>query len=373
MKNNKRKMITFIVIGIVLVLFAVVGTLYEKNEKTRNFLDKYVFFKEKYENNLPYIAINGGENLNVFAFKGNILTLKDNILKIYNQNGNEEGTLDIEISNPIFKGNGDYLCIAEKDGKKIYAISNKNILWKKELENNISDVTINSNGYVAVSLTGTIYKTIIQTFDNKGTELFTTFLSSTYAIDMDLSPDNKYLAIAEANFSGILLQSNIKIISIDKAKNGENDYIINTYAGQSGDLIVNIKYQNRSELACVFDNHIEVIKNGTNSTISNFEDAQVLFVDTNSKIVRIIQNEGKTYLQFMSTSGTVRNYEIEEPKNMAISEGMVALNMGSEILFYNNNGWLVKKYYGVQEINKIVISDGIVGIVYNDKIELVSL
>lgn len=373
MKNNKRKIITFVIIGIVLVLFVVVGTLYEKNEKTRNFLDKYVFFKEKHENNLPYIAINGGEDLNVFAFKGNILILKDNILTIYNQNGNEEGTLDIEISNPIFESNGDYLCIAEKDGKKIYIISNKNILWKKELENNISDITINSNGYVAVSLTGAIYKTIIQTFDNKGTELFTTFLSTTYAIDMDLSPDNKYLAIAEANFSGILLQSNIKIISIDKAKNGESDYIINTYTSKSGDLIVNLKYQNRSELACIFDNHIEVIKNETNTTISNFEDEEVLFADINNKIVKVIQNASKTYLQFMSTSGTVRNYEIEEPKDMDISDGMVALNIGSEIIFYNNNGWLVKKYYGAQEINKIVICDGLAGIIYNDKIELISL
>ena len=373
MKNNKRKIITFIVLGVILLLFAVGGTLYENNEQTRNFLDKYIFLKEKHENNLPVIPINEGENLNVYAFKNNILILKDNILTIYNQNGNEEGKLDVAISNPIFASDGDYLCIAEKDGKNVYVISNRNILWKKDLENNISNVTINSNGYVAVSLTGTIYKTIIETFDNKGTELFKTFLSYTYVIDMELSQDNKHLAIAEVNFSGILLQSYVKIISIDKAKNGDNDYIIYTYTSESGDLIVGIEYQTRNELTCIFDNHIECIKNETNNLLSSFENEDVLFVDANNKVIKVIKEDSKTYLQIVNPSGSYKNYKIEEPKSICVYDNTIALNLGSEVLFYNNSGWLIKKYYATQEINKIVLCDGLAGIVYNDKIELISL
>ena len=102
MKNNKRKIITFIAIGIVLILIADIGTLYEKNGQIRDFLDKYVFLKEKYENNLQSIPINEGETLNTYAFKNSILILKDNVLTIYNQNGTEEEKLDVAISNPIF-------------------------------------------------------------------------------------------------------------------------------------------------------------------------------------------------------------------------------------------------------------------------------
>lgn len=373
MKKNKRKIITFITMGIILILFAVVGTLYEKNEKTKNFLDKYIFLKEKHENNLPYIKINGAEELNFLAFKGKIYILKDNKLKIYNQYGNEEKALDIAVSNPIFQSDGDYLCIAEKNGKKLYVLYNENILWQKDLENDISDIEINSSGYLAVTLTGKIYKTIIQTFDNKGTELFKTFISSTYIIDIELSEDNKYLAIAEVNFSGILVQSNIKIVSIDKAKNGESDYIIYTYSGESGDLIVKLKYQNRNELTSIFDNHIELIKNNTTSTISNFEDEDVLFVDTNNKIIKIIKEKGKAYLQIANNSGAFRTYEVQEPKSICTSDNTVTLNLGSQVLFYNNSGWLIKKYYASHEINNIVLCDGLAGIIYNDKIELISL
>ena len=223
---NKKKIISLIIIILVILFMIVMGIVYEHNNTVRNFLDKYVFLKEKHENNLPKISITSSNDINTYAYKGNILFLKNNLLTAYNSNGNEEYSIEIEISNPIFESAGNYLCIGEKNGKKLYVISGKNIIWQKDLEDNILDMAINSNGYVAVATTGTIYKTIVQIFDNKGDGLFKKFFSFTYVIDMSISPDNKNLAIAEANFSGILIQSNIKIISIEKAKNEEKDSTI---------------------------------------------------------------------------------------------------------------------------------------------------
>lgn len=372
---NKKKVIKLIITILIIAFMFVMGVLYENNNNIRDFLDKYVFLKEKHENDLPKITITSSSDIKTYAYKGNILILKNNLLTAYNLNGNEEYTLDIEISNPIFKSSGNYLCIAEKNGKKIYVISDKNIMWQKDLEGNISDVTINSNGYLAVATTGTIYKTIVQTFDNKGEELFKNFMSSTYVIDMSISTDNKKLAIAEINFSGIIIQSNIKIVSIEKAKNGEKDAIFYTQTNTEGDLIVNIKYQSKDELVCVYNNHIELIKNETSTIISDFSKEETLFVDLNNKIIKIIKLNSQIYLKVMVSSSpeSAKNYEIFEPKEIYVSDEVVAINLGSEILFYNNSGWLIKRYYASQEINKIVLCDDLAGIVYNDKIELVSL
>ncbi len=371
---NKKKIIKLIILIIIFLILIAIGTLYENNDGVRNFLDKYIFFKERTEDNLPKISIDSTEGLSIYSYKGNILTLRNNLLTAYNHNGNEEYTLDIEISNPIFESNGDYLCIAEKNGGKVYVISNKMIVWQKDLEGNITDVNINSKGYLAVAISGTIYKTVIQTFDNNGTELFTTFLSTTYEIDMSISPDNKYLAIAEANISGILIQSNIKIISMEKAKNGEKDSIEQTYLNTEGDLIVSLEYQNKDKLVVVYDNHIELIKAGTNSKISDFTQESVLFVETNNKIIKVINRNSQIYLQIINAdTNDCKEYEIDEPKEIYVSDNTIAINLGSEILFYNNSGWLIKKYSANQEINKIVLSDDLAGIVYNDKIELISL
>lgn len=371
---NKKKIIKLIIGAGILFLFVVMGIVYENNHTFKTFLDKYVFFKEKHENNLPKILINSTNDIDLYAYEGNILVLKNNLLTVYNSSGNELYSLDIEISNPIFRESGKYLCIAEKEGKKIYVISDKNIIWQKDLEGEIVDATINSNGYLAVATTGTIYKTIVQTFNNKGEEQFKDFLSYTYVIDMSISPDNKRLAIAEANFSGIMIQSNIKIISTEKAKNGEKDSIIYTQTNTEGDLIVSIKYQSKNELVCVYDDHIELIKDDVSSVISNFEDEEILFVELNNKIIKIIKIKSEIYLQVMTDSlENAKKYEISEPKEICVSDNVVAINLGSEVLFFNNSGWLIKRYNASQEINKIVLCDDLAGIVYNDKIELVTL
>lgn len=370
---NKKKIIKLIIVILVIILFVVIGILYENNNEVRDFLDKYIFLKEKHENNLPKIAITSASDINTYAYKGNILILQNNLLTAYNSSGNKEYTLDIEIANPIFESAGNYLCIGEKNGTKLYVISDKNIIWQKDLEGSIADITINSNGYVAVAITGTIYKTIVQTFDNKGDEQFKDFLSSTYVIDMSISPDNKHLAIAEANFSGILIQSNIKIVSTEKAKKGDKDSIIYTQTNEEGDLIVNVKYQTKDELICVYDDHIEAIKDGVSANISDFSQEGILFVDLNNKIVKIIKKDSHIYLQVMDGSENIKEYEISEPKEICVSDDVVAINLGSEVLLYNNSGWLIKRYYASQEINKIVLCNDLAGIVYNDKIELVSL
>lgn len=373
-KLNKKKIIILCSIIAVLLVLAIIGTLYEKNNNVRNFLDKYIFFKEKHENNLPKISINEDIGLNVYSYKNKILILENNQLTMYNQNGNKEINLEIEISNPIFKANGDYLCIAEKNGKRIYVISGKNILWQKDLDDNISDIAINSNGYLAVNLSGSIYKSIIQTFDDKGTPLFKQFLSYTYVIDMDISPDNKYLAIAEVNLSGILIQSNIKIVSLEKAINGDTDSTIYTKVNENGDLIVNLKYQSKDVLTCIYDNHIETIKDNTDSMLSDFKEEDVLFVDANNKIAKVVQKKSNTCLQIINpTTNTAKDFEIDEPKELYTSDNVIALNLGSQILFYNNSGWLIKRYYASQEINKIVLCDNLAGVIYNNKIELISL
>lgn len=374
MKNQKRNIIKTIILITLFLVLILIGTLYENNNDVKVFFDKYIFLKEKNENDLPKILINSQEGLSTYAYKDNILTLKNNQLIAYNEYGNEVYSLDVDISNPIFKSNGDYLCVAEKNGTKIYVISNKMILWQKDLEGEISDITINQKGYVAASISGTIYKTVIQTFDNKGTKLFSKFLSTTYVMDMALSPDSKYLAIAEANISGIIVQSNIKIISIEKAKNGEKDSIEQTYLNEDGELIIKLKYQNKNELMVFYDNHIELIKDGINTKISDFSQESVLFVDINNKNIKIINRENKNYLQiFDNNANNYKEYEIDEPKEICVCDNTIAINLGSEIIFYNNSGWIIKKYFATQEINKIVLSDDLAGIVYNDKIELISL
>ena len=381
-KLNKKKIAKLIVVIICIALIVSSIIFYIKNEEFRELLDRYVFRKEVYENNLPNIEIDSNKNISTFAYNKYISVLEENKLKIYNKTGREEIALDVEISTPIFEANGEYLGIAEKNGQKLYLVNNKNIVWQKDVEGKISQINVNKNGYMSIVISGTSHKAVIKVFDQNGNELFTYYLSTTSVIDTDISGDNKFLAMAEVNFSGIVPQSGIKIISIEEAKSNSSEAIKYTYLANANDLIINIKYQNKNELVCMYDEHIDVFKEGKNTELINLKDDDALFSDVNlsSKIVKVTKKStglfsAESELQIINSNTKDFNfYAIESvPKTVLVQDNMIAVNLGTKALFINSNGWLVKKYQSSQEIQKILLCNDVAGIVSKNKIEIISL
>ena len=384
-KINKGKVLKILAVILFIILVITMIILYEKNEKVRNFFDIYIFRKMINEENVPSIDIDTSKNINVFAFSKYIAILDQNVLNIYNKAGKQEHSLDIEISNPLFETNGNYLCVAEKGGQRIYLIDNKNIIWQKEVEGNISSINVNKNGYVSVTISGTSYKTVVQTFSTKGDELFKFYFSTTNVIDTDISNDNKYLAIAEANFSGIVVQSNIKIVSIDGAKTNSDESIKNTHIAKANDLIINIEYNSKNDLICMYDEHIDVLKEKENTELVSLIDEKPLFADINlsSRIVKVVKKSdgifnSYTEMQLINNNNVneIYRYKIDStPKKIYTQGNMVAVNLGTSIMFINSNGWLVKEYEFTykEEIQNIVMCDGIAGIIAKNKIYIISL
>ncbi len=383
-KLNKGKVLKISIILICIIIFISFTILYSKNNKVRNFFDQYIFRKIVNEEKVPSIEIDTSKNINIYAYSKYITILDQNILDIYNKSGNKEQSLDIEISTPIFESNENYLCIAEKGGQKLYLISNKNIVWQKEIEGNISSINVNKNGYVSVIISGTSYKTVVQTIDSEGKELFKNYISTTNVIDTDISNDNKYLSIAQANFSGIVVQSTIETISIEEARKNSSESIKHTHIAKANDLIINIKYNNKNDLICMYDEHIDIIKDGQNQEIINLKNEDVLFADINltSKIVKIVKkSEGiiskNSEIQIINSNNTesINLYNIESiPRKIYVQGNMIAVNLGTSLLFINDNGWLVKKYESSrEEIQNIVMCDEVAGIISKNKINIVSL
>lgn len=382
-KLNKKKILK-IVITIAIVIFSIVLIfLYKHNNNVRKFFDVYIFRKIVNEEEATTINIENLKSENIFAYDKYIAILDQNILKLYNKTGNIESNIDINISNPIIETNNRFLCIAEKGGQKIYLINNKNIIWQKEIEGNISSINVNKNGYVSVIISGTSYKTIVQIFDSKGNELFKNYLSATNVIDTDISDDNKFLAIAEANFSGIVAQSNIKIISIEDAQKTSLESIKYTHISETNNLIINIKYNSKNELVCMYDGHIDLLKENENVELINFKNEKILFADVNltDKFLKIIQkgtniinSDIEMQIINVNTQG-IYTYKIEStPRKIYVEDDMIAVNLGTKVLFIDKNGWLVKNYNSKSgEIQDIVLCKNIAGIVCKNQIKIVPL
>jgi len=209
-KLNKKKLAIFITICVIIFLILISSIVYCFSHSFRKFIDIYIFRKEIDSDKLPRIEISSSEDHYFYAYDKYIAVLNKKTLYTYNSSGENIAENDINIASPIFANKNKFLAIAENNGSNIYLISGTNIAWQNTLEGKISKISVNKNGYVSVIISGTSYKSIVVSFDSKGNELFKTYISSNLAISTDISNDNKYLSIAEIDYSGSIIKSMVK-------------------------------------------------------------------------------------------------------------------------------------------------------------------
>lgn len=381
-KLNAKKIIIVSVIVIVIIAMITTGIVYMINPDVQEWIDVNILRKEIEQDDVVSIEIDSESNAEICAYSKYIGVLSKNVLQIYNTSGKAEAELDIPINNVIFDSYNKFLCIAENGGKKVYLISDKSIVWENEIEGSISQICVNKNGYVAVVISDTSYKSVVSLFDNNGKELFKSFSSTARVASVSISNDNKYLALAEIDTSSSVIQSKVKVISIENAKTNEDESVIYIYEADTNKLLINISYKDKNRLVCMYDDSIDIIYNEECTTLVDLEERNVSFlsIDLNNTVVVVEEKSSGLFTADSEvslinvTSQKESEYTVEEvAKEIYACGDNVALNVGSELHFINKSGWLVKRYLSTQEITNVVISEEIAGIVYRDRIDVISL
>ena len=133
----------------------------------------------------------------------------------------------------------------------------------------------------------------------------------------------------------------------------------------------------------MYTDKITLINNDeTVETLLEFKDKNISFVSIMSANAAVIVEEKSSGLFTADSVVTIMDSDNKSQsiytteavaKEIYTKNSIIALNLGTEVEFVNTNGWLVKKYIAQQEINNVVLSNSIAGIVYRDKIEIVNL
>lgn len=378
-KTNSVKLLLFFVVMIIAVF---VFARYLINDDFRKEIDTKILKKELQENSLQSIEINSDSNPIVFAYDRYISVFSKNNLTFYNENASQVSKLELNITTPYIVSNSNFLAIAEKDGSKLYMISDTQIKWEKNIEGEISRVSVNDNGYVSVIVKNSTYKSIVVIYDFEGNEMFKTYLATNYALCSEISKDNNYLAIGQIDYSGTIIKSIVKIISIQKANSDSQDSIVHTYESESGKLLTNIKFNKNNEAICMFDSYIQKVTPSTDEKIYDITDNNI-FVDVNldNNIVSVEkETTGLLAHQYkvdikntIGKSSNIYMLDNDAPKKVKVTDKIICLSLNNEIRIINSKGWLLKRYTTHSEIQDIVIGNSIMGIVYNNKVEIINL
>lgn len=372
MENKKYIIILF---SIICVCFLLVGYFnFEKivsffNNKEWEFAESFATINEENVSN-----VEGGKQLVILA---------NNHIDLYGNKGKSEFNEEIISSNFMSSSCDSYLVLVPKDTKLIYLFRGSELVWKNEFKWNILNVSVNKNGYVTVIYSQSGYKSSIKIFKPTGEELFTTYLASTYALDVEMSNDNKYLYVAEIDTEGIKIESNIKIIEITNFEPGMNETNnVETVLVGTDTLITDIEYSDSNQLYILKDSGIDTLsKDKIITNLGTFEVKNILFsriynlkypitIEKNS--TGIFTNE--IYLKIFKEE--VINIKIDRtPQNIDTLEDKIALNLGNEVLFLNTNGKVEKRYELEKQLLSVKLYDSgnLAALVFRDKIELVKL
>ncbi len=380
---SKGDLLKYCLVFFITFSIVIITARYATEEEFRRMIDKDVLKKiiDDGSSSVSQIELNQDTNPFIFAYDKYINVLSKNVLKQYNKYGAQVGKINVSISVPVYDENDKYLVLADKDGQKIYMISGQSILWDMNLEGNISKVSVNKNGYVSVVVTGTTYKTVIVVINPEGKILFRYFLSNSYVSSTAISSNNKYLAVGEVDYKGTIITSTIKIFSIDLAQKDPENAIVNTYKSDNDAIILDIEYSD-NYATCRFDKYIQKVDEKTNERLLDITE-DYLFLDIGlDKNITFISKEqsglfsyqyGLTIEEKKSKFEHLYIIDKDVPKSMVVRKDTIVLNFGDSIKVVSKDGKLLKEFISDTEIKDMIIGEDILGIIYQNKIEIVNL
>ncbi len=377
-KKNKR-MYKFTAVIIVVTLVLIIVSLYIAHQGFRSFVDTYILKKEISEENANSVTIDTEKLSLIYAFNKNLVIYSEGNVNFYNTDAKKVGNIEITISKPIADSEGKYLILGDYGLQKMCLIKDTSLLWQKDIEGKISKICVNKNGYVAVCVTGTTYESIVMLFNPKGELIFSKYTSD-YVIGIDISEDDKYVAIALIDNTKLLPETEVQLISVEKAIKDAENATINTYKTDNGEVLSGIKFQKKDNLICAFDSYVLKINSKNSEKIYEIS-ALTAYVDTNlnNGFARVDKEKSSVFksdyrLKIRNNSNSEKIYIIEGSiKNIKSKDNIVAINLGTKALFIKNNGWLDKRFISTQEIKDIYLSSQIGVIVYKDKISIIKL
>ena len=371
MENKK-----YIVYGLIIVCicFLLVGYFnYEKivsffNDKEWEVAESFATIKM---DNISQVE--SGKKLMVFA---------NNRLDLYGNSELSEYTESLIITGFMTNACEDYLVTVVKDTNEIRLFKESKLMWKKKFDWNILNVSVNKNGYVTVIYSQSGYKSSIKIFKPSSEELFTTYLASTYALDVEMSNDNKTLYIAEIDTEGIKIESNIKIINVSNIENNATVPKVETLLVGTDTLVTDIEYTN-NKLFILKESGIEYIDlEGNIKRLYDFDIKNTLFASINDINTPIVIEKVSTGIFTNETNLKIFNEdEILEikidrtPQSIDTMHERIALNLGDEVIFLNTNGKVVKRCELEKQLQavKLYNKGHLAALVFRNKIELVKI
>lgn len=242
-KRNAKK--NRIIIGVILFLVVSIAFTLYMNKDNPLLYNLFSGFGFNMSNSVAVIEFDKTEDYAISEFDGNAVVARNTSVFCVDSNMNTRWTTQQNNSAPVIKTSGEYVltysfdadnAMLTKDGKSIELTTGNFVIGG----------SVNKNGYCALITREKGYKAQVIVYSPDGEVLYKWHSADNYIIDVDVSYDNRTLAVATADFSTNAASGGLMLFNFSQEK---------PYAGQimENNIIMQVQFIDKDSLLVVGD------------------------------------------------------------------------------------------------------------------------
>lgn len=165
------------------------------------------------------MGLHAGGDYEIHSFQKDILLCNNQGIKAMNQKGDTIWNLPVSLSSPLIETGGAYVLAADLGGNhETLLIKDGEIVQDLPIAKDIISAKVNKKGTVAIATAADGYKGSVAVLDKKGRELFRWNSGDGYIMDLDISDNGRYLAVAQLSDSGSQADAKLQFIDLYRKK-----------------------------------------------------------------------------------------------------------------------------------------------------------
>lgn len=386
---KKRLLVVGISVLVFILLLISAVVIYINTNYHNEFIDNFLYsigidntddntknIQKRHDDNLSQnfelsrdpIALNDASNSRYARYDKGILVVNDNLMTLYSNSGKTMWSVPIQISEPILKVSGNKILIAEENGKKFELYSGKKSLYKKEIENNIINANLSSDGDVTLVTEMDYYKGSVSVYNKSGEEIFLRNFGSDSVLVSAISKQRK-LAVSLLSVNE-RVNSKIVFLDINKTDDGTSKVYENT-------LVYDLDFSGETLFAYCDDKILALNKNGKEKWREEFGEKNLYYYnkDTSNNRLLLLDNSNEGEFILFNTSGISKKMKTDIiPVFCDVNSNKIIYNDERNIYLSKTNGDHLAKYTASRDIYKVFFIDSKnVLVVYNSSIEFLKI
>ena len=341
--NNGSGNTVFLVVVVVLVIAITLFLLFFSGENREFSWKSNTERTENAENlndyeDLQYeIYYDSGEDTEFCLYRDYIVECSRDGFYLFDKSGNEIFRKNIEFQKPVLKKQGNYLLVADLGGRTAFVIEDKTIKWEETFTNNIINISINRDGYIAIVLKTIGYRNTIRVLAPIGRKLFDWVVADDYVIASEISPFSTELMINRIKTNGISVRSGLEFLDLKSEP-------FAALESEEEKVFLNAQYIGNSNLAVVTDKEFYLYSDEREIIIQDsFEVVMSVVEFPDKKVALAAQRDGQSLLlAYEPKKESKVLLETELPIiNMVAGDGLLLANMGNQVIVLKENGKIV--------------------------------